>query len=299
MSRVSPPRPARSRKSPKAAWQTRSKARRPVVIVGFGRLGGALARALAKARWPVAVFPRSDASVKRAAEGGYHLAEHELLQSAALCVYAVPDGAIGEMARKVEPDLGPHTAQVHCAGALTLDVFSADRPRGSFHPLVAVSSPEDPLAGHAVALSASSPSLLTLLRGMAGDLGLTPLEVPESGRTAYHASAVLAAGSVVCLLSAAAQAFAKAGMSETEALAALAPLARSAIRGAEARGLTEALTGPVVRGDVDVVRRHLDVLPPDARDIYRALSYRAFVLIEERLPAPVRAAFLDLLEPRR
>lgn len=300
---MAPPRPRRPRKTPKAAWQTRSRLRRPVVIVGFGRLGGALAHGLAAARWPVAVFPRSDASVKRAAELGFKLADHEALQQAALCIFAVPDGAIAETARSLLEDLGAHTALVHCAGAMTLEVFegigSKERPRGSFHPLAAVSSPQDPLEGHTVAVSTTSASLLALLRQMAKDLRLSPLEVPEGARAAYHAGAVLAAGSVVSLLSAATEAFQVAGIPEARALTALLPLARSALRGAEQRGIAAALTGPVVRGDVEVVRRHLEALPPEARDIYRDLSYRAFVLVQERLSGAVRAAFLDLLEPRR
>jgi predicted short-subunit dehydrogenase-like oxidoreductase (DUF2520 family) len=164
---------------------------------------------------------------------------------------------------------------------------------------VAVSSPDDALAGPAVAISASDAALLPVLKAMAKDLGLTPIEVPDDQRAAYHAGAVLAAGSVVALMSAATAAFAQAGISEADAITALVPLARSALRGIEQRGVAPALTGPVVRGDVEVVRRHLEALEPELRDIYRDLAYRAFRLVEAQLPMTTRAAFLDLLEPRR
>ncbi|MDQ3266907.1 MAG: DUF2520 domain-containing protein [Myxococcota bacterium] len=134
---------------------------------------------------------------------------------------------------------------------------------------------------------------------MAQDLGLAPLVVPEDKRAAYHAGAVLAAGSLVSLLGAAIDAFGVAGISPKEAQAALVPLARSALRGLEQRGPVAGLTGPVVRGDVDVVRRHLESLPPELREIYKGLAYRAFVLTQGAMTTNVRAAFLDLLEPRR
>lgn len=301
---VAPPRRPRPRKSPKATWQTRSTVRRPVLVVGFGRMGGALAQGLDRTGWPVAVFPRSDASVKRAAELGFKLADLELMKFAALCILAVPDSAIRETAQALAADLGPHTVLIHCAGAMGLEAFGSEpavlsRPRASFHPLVAVSSPEDPLEGHSVALSASTPTLLPTLRRMAQDLGLAPLEVPEDKRAAYHAGAVLAAGSLVSLLGAAIDAFAVAGIPQKDAQAALVPLARSALRGLEQRGPVLGLTGPVVRGDVDVVRRHLESLPLELREIYKGLAYRAFVLTQGSMNANVRAAFLDLLEPRR
>ncbi len=39
-----------------------------------------------------------------------------------------------------------------------------------------------------------------------------------------------------------------------------------------------ALTGPIVRGDADAIRRHLAVLDPGVRRIYRALGQAALDL---------------------
>ncbi|HYV46894.1 MAG TPA: DUF2520 domain-containing protein, partial [Myxococcaceae bacterium] len=97
------------------------------MIVGFGRLGGALSLGLRARRWPVAVFPRSSSSVRRAAALGFELADHETLASATTCILAVPDRVIRERAEALAPDLSPKTALVHCAGALTLDAFGPSR----------------------------------------------------------------------------------------------------------------------------------------------------------------------------
>jgi predicted short-subunit dehydrogenase-like oxidoreductase (DUF2520 family) len=291
------------RRQPKAArWEKRHDdgARPPVVIIGFGRLGGALALGLKRGGWPVTVFPRSAESVRRAAGLGLTLAEHEALRQAKICILAVPDGVVGALTLSLLPDLGTHVALVHCAGALSLAAFG-DLPkvlkhaRGSFHPLCAVSSPEDDLSGHTVALSATTPGLNRLLSRMAEDLELTPIQVPESERPAYHAGAVLSAGGLVALASAAVEALGVAGIPEDEALSALLPLMKSAIRGLEKRGLSGGLTGPVARGDAGVVRAHLAALPPHLAGLYRDLSRRALARVGAQLPPEARAELEGLL----
>lgn len=268
-----------------------------VVIVGFGRVGGALALGLKRAGWPVAVLPRSGDAVRRAATARVTLADHDDLRAADVCILAVPDAAVGPAMELVEEDLGPGTALLHCSGALPLAVFQAakgKRPVGSFHPLAAVSDPNDSLAGHTVALASTDKALHATLERMAGALGMTPLEVPETGRAAYHAGAVLSAGLVVALLDAAVGAMEEAGLEREAALRALLPLTRSAVRGVETRGLEKGLTGPVVRGDVSVVQAHLESLPPELGSLYRLLSRRALRLTPN-LPPETRLALERLL----
>jgi predicted short-subunit dehydrogenase-like oxidoreductase (DUF2520 family) len=266
-----------------------------IVIVGFGRVGGALSFALRKAGYAVAALPRSGGSVRAATKARIPLAELETLARANLCFLTVPDRAVPEVAEQLEPDLGPRTAVIHCAGALTLDVFGAKRPRGSFHPLCAVSSRTDSLSGSSVALAASSPALLRTLRTLARDIELRPFEVKESGRASYHAGAMLAAGGLVALASTAADCFRAAGVPEGEALTALIPLMRSAISGLELRGLPDALTGPVARGDISTLARHLTAIPVEARATYLALVERSAALVEKELSADVRAQLDRLL----
>jgi predicted short-subunit dehydrogenase-like oxidoreductase (DUF2520 family) len=268
-----------------------------VVIVGAGRLGGALALTLQRSGWPVAVVVRSPEARRRARSLGLKLADASALREAALCLVCVPDAAVGEVAREIAPQLGPRTALVHCAGALRLEALGPQgaRPVGSFHPLCAVSDARDSLAGHAVALSSRTPGLLRTLRRLARATALRPIEVPEAGRAAYHAGAVLSAGGLVGLASAAVEALRCAGLSEGDALAALLPLMRSALRGVEARGLAGGLTGPVRRGDAGVVQAHLAALTPEVAEVYRPLSRRALALAGPQLSPGVRAKLAKLL----
>jgi predicted short-subunit dehydrogenase-like oxidoreductase (DUF2520 family) len=267
------------------------------LVVGFGRAGGAVALGLERARWPVTVLSRSADAVRRAAQHGLQLADHDDLRAAELCLLAVPDGAIAQATALVEDDLSAGAALVHLSGALGLAAFATARTRrpfGTFHPLAAISDPRDDLAGHAVAVSATEPRLVPELERLARALGLTPITVPETGRPAYHAGAVMSAGLLVSLADAAVSALEHAGLDRGTALEALLPLMASALRGVEHRGLEKGLTGPVVRGDLAVVQAHLEALPPELGALYRLLSRRALRLATT-LPAETRLALERLL----
>ncbi len=278
-----------------------TSARRPrVLVVGVGRLGSALSVQLGKAGWPVTVRTQSPAGRRQARRLGLVEADAAATSRAELCLLTVPDAAVEPVARAVAPLLGPSTGLVHCAGALTLEVLqpaAAGRPTGSFHPLVSVTGPETPLGGHSVAIATRSRILAPQLGRLAEALGLQPLRVPENGRAAYHAGAALAASGLVSLLDAAVAAWRAAGVPEREAMAALVALMRSALAGAEARGTVAALTGPVVRGDAEVVRAHVRALPPDVLPIYLALQQRVLAHASRRLARPAVARVSAVLGP--
>jgi predicted short-subunit dehydrogenase-like oxidoreductase (DUF2520 family) len=268
-----------------------------IVVVGAGRLGGALARSLSARRWPVRVLSRTEEGLRRLEALGLKPAAPRDLELAHVALLCVPDKAVPQVARELAQRLGRGAALVHCAGALSLEALGRHRglATGSFHPLCAVSDPRDSLAGHAVALSTRSRPLMATLRRMAEELELQVLEVPEAHRAAYHAGAVLSAGCAVALMSSAVEALGHAGIAEEPALKALLPLMRSALRGMEARGLAGGLTGPVVRGDAEVIAAHLRALPGEVNAVYRLLSLQALRLAKPRLSPEAHTALTTLL----
>lgn len=271
--------------------------RPPVVIVGAGRLGGALGLALSAKRWPVRLHSRGDEGRQRAEALGLKPASPADLKQARVVLLCVPDASVPTVAAELSATLPRQAALVHTAGALSLEALgpAKGRVRGSFHPLCAVSSPRDSLAGHSVAVSTRSRALRDVLRRMAADVGLRVLDVPEAHRAAYHAGAVMSAGGLVALADAAVAALGAAGIRPEDALAALLPLMRSALRGMEARGTSGGLTGPIVRGDAGVVAAHLEALPEEVALLYRLLSRRALGLASDRLGPGSRAALERLL----
>ena len=119
------------------------------------------------------------------------------------------------------------------------------------------------------------------LAGIATDLGARTVPLAGVDRALYHAAAVLIANDAVALAAAATRAWTLAGLPQDAAREALAPLLLGAASSIAALPLAEALTGPLARGDIATVERHLDAL---ARDPTLAALYRALAAELLRLP---------------
>jgi predicted short-subunit dehydrogenase-like oxidoreductase (DUF2520 family) len=178
---------------------------------------------------------------------------------------AVPDGAVTEVATQMaRSPLPSGVSFVHVSGSLGLDALAAlaDHAVGSFHPLQSFPAPRPPEAfqGITVAVDASTTGLERRLAQLARDIGARPRHVGDEERVLYHAAAVFASNYVVAVIAEAVKVLGKAGWSPAEAERALLPLVEGAVASVRGAGVTKALTGPIRRGDVDTVLRHLDAL---------------------------------------
>lgn len=181
---------------------------------------------------------------------------------------AAPDDAVLPVAERLAEAGGriPGTvAFVHLSGALQLNALEplrAKHPVGSFHPLQSFPEPRPPDSFHGVVVGvdASTVALYRHLARLARALGARPKRVSDSQRALYHAAAVFASNYVDVLLVTAVKLLQLAGWSEKEAVAGLLPLTQGVLSTVQRRGPVRALTGPVRRGDVSTVERHLAAL---------------------------------------
>jgi predicted short-subunit dehydrogenase-like oxidoreductase (DUF2520 family) len=91
-----------------------------------------------------------------------------------------------------------------------------------------------------------------------------------------------------------------AQLPEPDALAALLPLVDGARANLARLGLPRALTGPIARGDIDVVRRHQDALDAPTRALYSAQAREALRLARSAGLDPRRADEIERwLDPER
>jgi predicted short-subunit dehydrogenase-like oxidoreductase (DUF2520 family) len=217
------------------------------------------------------------------------------LPSFGIVFLAVPDQAIEEVAAKIGR-LKPsrRLSIVHLSGALGLGALDAlgGNPIGSFHPLQSFPTPRDPAAfrGITVAVDASTPALLRRLRVLARAIGAKPQTVEDSKRALYHAAAVFASNYVDVMLAKAVELLREAGWSEREAIDGLVPLAQGTLINVGDRGPVTALTGPVRRGDVVTVQRHLAALPKaPVAELYRMLGLIALEIATEAGLEPAAA----------
>lgn len=185
-------------------------------------------------------------------------------------------GALEGLARQGLPE---ELLVVHLSGARGLEVFPSGWParRGAFHPLRAFPT-RDPgpgdLEGCLVAVAADGEDAVRRLQDLARDLGGQPFHLPDAGRDLYHLGASVAGNGLLALLDLAEEAFRRAGVPEELALPGLRRLVEGVLARCGEQGPAEALTGPVVRGDLGVLDRHLEALQrlsPERVGLYREL----------------------------
>jgi predicted short-subunit dehydrogenase-like oxidoreductase (DUF2520 family) len=253
-------------------------------LIGAGRLAAALAAALLRAGYPVSAIASARIESARslaAALGSEVAASADPRDVAAGCdvvFLAVPDGAI----RRVAEGLGWRQGQVvvHCSGALGPGELAAASAAGAvaacFHPLQTFPSrtPEPArFEGIFCGVEGAEPAG-SWLEQLARDLGARPFRLDGVDRAVYHAAAVVASNHVIALASAATRLWALAGLPAEPGREALAPLLVAAANNVARMDLAAALTGPVARGDIATMARHLEALErdPELRELYRRLS---------------------------
>lgn len=281
--------------------------RSPIGVIGAGRLGSALAHALLAAGRPLdAVASRTRASADELASGLPFVAAveiDELVGSSDVVFLAVPDDVIEEVAGSIA--WRPEQAVVHLSGGSGLSVLAAVTEAGGvagcLHPLQTFPGDETPAAARArfagVACGIEAPAPLdAVLAGIVEALGGTSFRLEGVDRAAYHAAAVFVSNDVVAAMAAATRAWSLAGLPEGEAQGALSALLSASAAAIAERPLTEALTGPVARGDVETVRRHLAALEsePELLALYRGLGAE-LLRLELGLDDAASAALGELL----
>lgn len=263
-------------------------------FIGAGRVACALGVAFSRAGWPVAAVATRDSDREARFLGLVPGARavptaSSIANDVDLVFVTVPDDAIADVASSLRLYAGQ--AAVHTSGALDSSVLEPARAAGtqlgSFHPMVAFADQEAAVAALAEATIAveGDEELVALLGELAQGIGAQPVRLPPTGKTAYHAAAVLAGGGVVGLLDGIAEVARGAGLDEAGALAIYVPLIRQALANAERLGIEQALTGPFVRGDVGTVRDHLAALArlaPGASELYRATARRELAMAVHR-----------------
>lgn len=168
----------------------------------------------------------------------------------------------------------PGQVVVHCSGANGLDCLDAARAAGasvaSFHPLntfptwiadeASAREARERIRETWIAIACSSEEVKGMLYRLAARLGRGAFEVPEALRPLYHAMAVFSSNYVVGIAAAASRLWSELGISEEQGAEYSGPLLRATIEGISRIGPTRALTGPVARGDLGTVSKHLEAL---------------------------------------
>lgn len=236
---------------------------RTLRIVGPGRAGCSFAIALRRVGWSVAEpLGRDDDFCEAAADVD-------------LLLISVPDAAIETVAAQVRPRAS--CAIAHLAGSLGVGVLGPHTRRAAIHPLVSLPNPE---LG-ATRLAAAAWFAIcgdAIAAQVVSDLGGRCIEVADERRAEYHAAACIASNHLVALLGQVERVAAQANVPLNVYL----DLVRETVDNVEQLGPAAAITGPVARGDIETVKRHLAAIDPSERRAYRAMAEAAGRLVTAR-----------------
>jgi len=255
-------------------------------FIGAGTVGTALSVRLSNKGYQViAVSSRSQTSARklaRAVSGCQAFdSNQDVADAAELIFITTPDDAIASVASEIHW----HTGQsvVHCSGALSTDILkSAKKPGaqvGAFHPLQTFASVKqaiDNIPGSTFAVEAEEP-LLNTLKDMAITLDGHWIELKANDKVVYHAAAVIACNYLVTLVKLATDLWQSFNIPPSQATQALLPLIRGTIHNIDTVGIPQCLTGPIARGDVETIKKHLDALQkvaPALLSTYRELGFQ-------------------------
>jgi len=274
----------------------------PISIVGSGVLGTSLGVILRQHGAPVEMIAGRDAGrVERAAERvGCRPAAtvEEAARAAHWVLVAVPDDVVSQVGRRIvdawRDSVPSQAAVVHTSGALGVhaldEVHALGAATGVCHPLQSMMNLDAALewlprscfgiSGHGLGYEVAA----LIAEHVSGSF----VTVEDARRPLYHAGACVASNYLTVLLEAAGGLLMDgAGLSWHEALQALGPLIDGTLENVRRWGTRDALTGPVARGDVGTVHRHLVAMqerqvPARWFNVYRTLGEAALDVAETR-----------------
>ncbi len=238
-------------------------------FIGAGTVGTALSvRLSSKGYQVIAVSSRSQASARKLAQtvNGCHAFNNnqDVVDTAELIFITTPDDAIASVASEIQWHRGQSV--VHCSGALSTDILESAKKLGTrvgaFHPLQTFASAKqatENIPGSTFAVEAEEP-LLSTLKDMATALDGHWIELKANDKVAYHAAAVIACNYLVTLVKLSTDLWQSFNIPQSQATQALLPLIRGTIHNIDTVGIPQCLTGPIARGDIETIKKHLDAL---------------------------------------
>jgi predicted short-subunit dehydrogenase-like oxidoreductase (DUF2520 family) len=279
-----------------------------VSLIGAGNLASVLGPALRAAGYPIesVAFRNAASSQKRAMALAKRLVSRAVrLQQAEPDADVIwlchTDDALAETARQLARKPGWRNKIVfHSSGALSSDVLAPLQRAGahtaSLHPMMTFVPGTSPrLKGVPFAVEGDRQAV-AVARRITRSLGAEIFPIRKDSKVLYHAFGSFSSPLLVATLVTAERVGRAAGLSRAQTRRVMTPILHQTFKNYLERGAAAAFSGPIKRGDLETIRRHMRALRtvPAVRDVYRALVKSAV----QDLPAARKAALLRLLHER-
>jgi predicted short-subunit dehydrogenase-like oxidoreductase (DUF2520 family) len=264
----------------------RKTAKPSVAVVGAGNLARAIAPALKGAGYRVTEVISRDGARSRAkaralakSAGARPVTFDQAKLDAGVVWVCVSDAAIAQVGRELARgrDWRGKVA-LHSSGALASDELRPLRARGasigSAHPMMTFTGAKPPqLHGLTFAIEGDAKAA-RVARQITLDLGGEPFAIRKRQKTLYHALGSFSSPLLIMLLAQAEQVGRGAGLNPTQTKKVMRAILRRTLDNYLAGGAAAAFSGPIKRGDLVTIKRHMKELQKvtGALEVYRALA---------------------------
>ena len=262
-------------------------------FIGAGKVGVSLGKYLKESGRNVAgYYSLTEKSARWAAEftnTTYYEKLQHIISDCDILMFTVPDDCIEKVWEEAKPYASGKII-AHCSGLHSSKIFSDSTAVNcsaySIHPLCAISSRESSYEQlkNALFTIEGDATHISTIQQIFEEAGNRTCVILAENKAKYHAAASLASNHMTAIFSMAQELFLSCGFSEDEARAELYTLARGNLENIKKQGCVSSLTGPIERGDVETVRKHLECLPIEIASAYRKNGVQLVKLAEQKHP---------------
>jgi len=277
-----------------------------ITLIGAGNLAQALGPALRKAGYRVeqVVARNNPESMRRARAlarkvGAAEVQLDEARPAADVIWLCHTDDALGSTAKLLARNPGwKGKIVLHASGALTSDVLAPLKRAGahtaSLHPMMSFVAGTAPKMSEIPFAVEGDKKAIAAAKQIVAKLGAEVFQIRKPSKVLYHALGSFSSPLVVATLVTAERVGKAAGLTLPQTRKIMGPILQQTLSNYLQRGPAAAFSGPIKRGDLQTVRRHLKELEKVtlARDVYRALVRSAL----RDLPSKRKKELLGLLE---
>lgn len=265
-------------------------------FIGAGRVGTAFGQYMKEAGLGVSgYYSHNGASAEQASkviDGQVYDSVPAIVADCAILFITTPDDAIANMAETIAEAVDSLEGKwiIHCSGSLESTVLDPCAVKGamtaSVHPLQAFGGNDDVHRLKQSYLTVETKS--TEHRGVLDDL-LTILGNPykwilPEQKALYHGAAVVMSNYMVTLIEEGLRYLRSIGFEDEAALSMMMPLMEGTLKNVAEKGTVNGITGPIVRGDEGVVKKHLeavmDTFGNEGADFYSMLARKTIEMLK-------------------
>ncbi len=260
-----------------------------ISIIGAGNLGCTLARYFhQKGNSPLSIISKNQADLEKISfetlAVTYGSKIDQLHRESNLIFITVPDSDIPAIVKKLTQVLffdWENVLVVHCSGALTSEILSPLSHLGaqiaSIHPIQTFPTKKEATTRfHQIFWGVeANAETFDLAKKIVKYMNGTPVHISQSAKPIYHIACVMASNYQVTLMNLAGEALSSCGLSREDTFEMLSPLVYGTMNNMDKNSLESSLTGPISRGDIPTVEKHIQELKyqlPHLLPIYCALA---------------------------